>query len=284
MLRDIPNRDRWMKIAERVLGRDLTELDSKDSLVRSQSVQLCLLIKGVSYSESLINEGVLPDINCGLSIGAYAAAVASGSLRFEDALQLVNLRGSLMDRACPSGYGMTAIMGLRLNTVESICASIKELYVANYNAETQIVVAGSEAAMKKAVEVAYAIGAEKCVRLRVSVPSHCPLMEGIVPELEERMKTIILSRPKRAYLSATTGRLIWDPKLIASDLVHNMACRTQWHEAVACACERGVRLAIEVPPGSVLTRLIRLFSSEVRAVSLAETSISDVGYLFRGLS
>jgi malonate decarboxylase epsilon subunit len=89
---------------------------------------------------------VSPDIVSGLSIGAYPAAVIAGALDYADALRLVALRGDLMEQAWPHGYGLTAIMGLTLPQVEALVEG-SGAYIANLNAETQIVIAGSDAAM-----------------------------------------------------------------------------------------------------------------------------------------
>ena len=99
-----------------VLGEDARLLDSAEALQSTRAVQLCLLIAGVAGARLLMRDGQRPDYVAGLSIGAYAAAVVAGALDY-DAVRLVALRGELM-RAYPHGYGMTAILGLSLGTVE----------------------------------------------------------------------------------------------------------------------------------------------------------------------
>ena len=276
MLANLPGGGARLAEASEALEEDLSALDSAESLAKTRSVQLSLLIKGVSYADLLRAEGIEPDMTAGLSIGAYAAAVASGALKFSDAVKLVSVRGRVMEEAYPAGFGMMAIMGLPLPTVEAICAETKDLYVANYNAETQIVVSGSDLALRKASDAALKRGAEKCKRLRVAVPSHCPLMERVVPELKEAMEKVTLLRPRKAYLSVTTGRVLWTPTAIAEDLVYNMARRTQWREVARAAFERGVGFAVEVPPGSVLTKLTRAAAPEIASESVAETSLTDI--------
>lgn len=104
----------------------------------------------------------------GLSIGAFPAAVMAGALDFTDALRLVALRGDLMEQAYPHGYGLTAIMGLTLDRVEKLIAD-SDLYIANLNAETQIVIAGRDDEMARVARLALAAGAGKAQRLAVSV-------------------------------------------------------------------------------------------------------------------
>lgn len=283
MLSDIPNRSHWLYGAQEVLQRDLSHLDEAASLGSTENVQLCLLISGVAHAKSLIGHGIYPDMTCGLSIGAYAAACAAGALRFEDAVRLVSLRGRLMQEAYPTGYGMMAILGLSLRMVEAVCDKVNESYVANYNAENQTVVSGSLASLDAVRRLALNLGASSCLRLKVAVPSHCALMNEAAGKLKASFSHIVLSRPRTAYLSGSTGRVLWQPEKIADDLIWNMARRTQWHEAMVSAAERNVRLAVEMPPGNVLTRLTCSADSRIRAVSVKEASVSDIRLLFESL-
>ena len=98
--------------AGEVLGEDALALDSAEALQSTRAVQLCLLIAGVAGARLLMRDGLRPDYVAGLSIGAYPAAVTAGALAFADAVRLVALRGELMQRAYPQGYGMTALSGL----------------------------------------------------------------------------------------------------------------------------------------------------------------------------
>lgn len=110
--------------ASDVLGEDVALLDSADALRSTRAVQLCLLIAGVAASRQLLQDELEADYVAGLSIGAYPAAVVAGALSFSDALNLVSLRGELMQQAYPQGFGMTAIIGLQLSTVETLLAQV----------------------------------------------------------------------------------------------------------------------------------------------------------------
>jgi malonate decarboxylase epsilon subunit len=94
-------------------------------------------------------------------------------------------------------------------------------------------------------------------RLAVSVPSHCALLAKPAQKLAAAFQSVTLSRPRCAYLSGSTGRVLWQPEKIADDLAMNMARTVRWQEAVISANEREARLAIEMPPGGVLTCLTR---------------------------
>ncbi|ROM43236.1 malonate decarboxylase subunit epsilon [Pseudomonas poae] len=240
--------------ASHALGEDVRQLDSAQALESTRAVQLCLLIAGVVSARQLQHT---PDYVAGLSIGAYPAAVIAGALDFVDAVKLVSLRGELMQQAYPQGYGMTAIIGPQLSTVEALLADIHSpqtpVYLANINADNQTVIAGSHAAMQCVAERIKGNGIAK--RLAVSVPSHCALLEQPAQVLAQAF--VALKTPRITYLSSTRARPIHNPEQLRDDLAFNMCRIVDWRGTVQSAYERGVRLQIELPPGSVLTGLSR---------------------------
>jgi len=244
--------------ASEVLGEDVLLLDSAEALQSTRAVQLCLLIAGVAASRQL---SMAPDYVAGLSIGAYPAAVVAGALSFSDALHLVSLRGELMQQAYPQGYGMTAIIGLELATVEGLLAQVHSVdtpvYLANINGDNQVVIAGSDAAMKAVAELAKGRGAGLAKRLAVSVPSHCPLLEIPAKTLAEAFAGVQLKTPTVGYLSGSRARPVINTDALRDDLAFNMCRVVDWRGTVQSAYERGVRLQIELPPGAVLTGLAR---------------------------
>ncbi|PKL97974.1 MAG: malonate decarboxylase subunit epsilon [Gammaproteobacteria bacterium HGW-Gammaproteobacteria-9] len=244
--------------ASAVLGEDALLLDSAEALQSTRAVQLCLLIAGVAGTRLLMRDGQRPDYVAGLSIGAYAAAVVAESLDYADALRLVALRGELMQQAYPEGFGMTAILGLSLGAVEGLLAEAKEpAYLANINADNQIVIAGSDAAMAAVAAQAKALGASCARRLAMSVPSHCALLKAPATQLAEAFAKINLRAPRIRYLSGSSARPVFDAERLRDDLAFNMCRVVDWHATLRTAYERGVRLHIELPPGSVLTGLAR---------------------------
>ena len=244
--------------ASDVLGEDVLLLDTAQALTSTRAVQLCLLVAGVAASRQL---GVPTDFVAGLSIGAYPAAVVAGALGFSDALHLVSLRGELMQQAYPQGYGMTAIIGLELATVEGLLAQVHSVdtpvYLANINADNQVVIAGSDYAMNAVAGLAKGCGAGLAKRLAVSVPSHCPLLDAPAKTLAEAFANVPLKTPALGYLSGSRARPVTNIEALRDDLAFNMCRVVDWRGTVQSAYERGVRLQIELPPGAVLTGLAR---------------------------
>lgn len=283
MLHNLPDGAALLADVRAVLGAETDKLDTPEALQHTRAVQLCLLIAGVAWANELIRHDVKPDIVSGLSIGAYPAAVIAGALDFRDALRLVALRGDLMEQAYPQGYGLTAIVGLTLSQVEKLMQG-SGTFIANLNAETQIVIAGRDEDMAAVARQALKVGASKATRLAVSVPSHCALLDKPAAELANAFKSVTLSRPLRAYLSGTTGRVLWEPQKIADDLAFNMARTVQWQDAMVSANQRDARLAIEMPPGSVLTGLTHLAGWQGEAICMERNSVAVAQHLARRLN
>ncbi|WP_404937839.1 malonate decarboxylase subunit epsilon [Pseudomonas sp. JDS08PS003] len=264
MLRRLPQTPEvlaCLQEASEVLGEDALTLDCAEALATTRAVQLCLLIAGVASARTLLRSEATVNYVAGLSIGAYPAAVVAGALEFADALRLVSLRGELMQQAYPQGYGMTALIGLDLGAVEGLLAQVhsrqRPVYLANINADNQVVIAGSDAAMHAVAELARGCGVGVARRLAVSVPSHCPLLEHPARTLAAAFAAVSLQVPRLGYLSGSRARPMRSVEQLRDDLAFNMCRVVDWRGTVQSAYERGVRLQIELPPGAVLTGLAR---------------------------
>lgn len=271
--------------ASEVLGEDVLILDSPQALASTRAVQLCLLIAGVACARTLLQAPVKADYVAGLSIGAYPAAVVAGALGFADALRLVSLRGQLMQQAYPQGYGMTALIGLDLALVEGLLAQVHSpqtpVYLANINADSQVVIAGSDAAMHAVAELARGCGVGVAKRLAVSVPSHCPLLEQPAQILAAAFAEVPLQVPTLGYLSGSRARPLRTVEQVRDDLAFNMCRVVDWRGTVQSAYERGVRLQIELPPGAVLTGLARRVFAQGTVIAFDGARLDTLQALMR---
>ena len=267
------------------LGIALSHLDSEEALQSTRAVQLCLLIAGVASARLLCDAGCTPTMALGLSIGAYPAAVISGWMRFQDALDLVSLRGRLMEEAYPHDYGMSAIQGLSLSQVELLVVEITTaeapLFVANINSPEQITVAGHEQALEQVANVAICkYGARKVTRIAISVPSHCVLLQPQANVLARAFEDINLLSGMAIYISSSSARALFRPAAIRDDLANNMARQVHWYDAITHAQERGAKIAIETYPGATLTQLSRsVFADGGDALSQSQTPLETLVHL-----
>ena len=258
-LPDHPETLRTLDEASAALGRDVLRLDDAAALRSTVAVQLCLLVAGVAAARVLTDLGAAPAMVAGLSIGAWPAAVVAGVLDMADAVRLVELRARLMEDAYPSGYGMTAIGGLTRQQLEPLLAQVHAadhpVYLANLNAPRQLVVSGADAALDAVAALALAQGAHRAERLAVPVPSHCALLDDQARTLACAMEGVPRHRPRIAWISSSAARALFDGQRIGADLAANMARPVLWADTLRHAWERGARVALEMPSGSVLTRL-----------------------------
>ncbi|MEE4227108.1 malonate decarboxylase subunit epsilon [Pseudomonas viridiflava] len=274
-----------LRDASTALGEDVMALDTVQALQSTRAVQLCLLIAGVACARLLQARECKPDYVAGLSIGAYPAAVIAGALAFDDAVRLVALRGELMQSAYPEGYGMTAVIGLDQAQVEAMIAQVHQagmpVFLANINADNQLVIAGSAEAMRQVGQLAKAAGAAAIKRLAVSVPSHCSLLEAPAQTLADAFARVEVSKPNVRYLSGSTARPVMDAEKLRDDLAFNMCRVVDWRSTVETAYERGVRLQIELPPGAVLTGLARRVFDQGTAVAFQAARLDSLIALSR---
>lgn len=260
-LLDHPEVERTLDEISSVLRCDVRGLDSGEALASSVSVQLALLASGVATARALIEKGAKPSVVCGLSVGAYSAAVVADVLSLEDAVELVKIRAEKMVELYPTGYGLSAIIGLNEAQVSSIVQAVttdqEPVFIANINAPLQTVIAGSDAGMELALEQARRQGARKAERLEVSVPSHCPLLQPVADLLQQRFSSLRLRKPRLTYIGNVSARAMRTPELIANDLANNVAHGVRWHDATTVAKELGCSLFLEMPPGHVLSDLAK---------------------------
>jgi malonate decarboxylase epsilon subunit len=282
MLHDLPDhpavRDMISQATE-VLGRDVLELDTPEVLDSTIATQLALLIAGATVARILGEESGGADFVAGHSVGAFAAAVAAGTLAYPDALRLVDLRARAMQEAYPHGYGMGVVVGLDERTVSRLADESgtrkAPVHAANVNAPLQISVAGTDDALERFLNLARENGARRAARLSVSVPSHTPLMASAAAELERALADVPMDPPAVPYLSNVGGRALRDPEGIRADLAQSVERPVCWHDATTLLFELGVRLFVELPPGRVLTDLATVAFPEARAIAVADAGVGS---------
>ena len=279
-LLDHPEVERTLNEVNSVLHSDVRDLDSEEALESTVSVQLALLTAGVATARALIANDAEPAVVCGLSIGAFAAAVVADVLSLKDAVELVQLRAERMMELYPTGYGLSAVVGLNepqvLKIVQAATSAQEPVFIANINAPRQIVIAGSDAGMERVLDQARHQGARKAERLDVSVPSHCPLLQPVADLLQSRFSSVQFSKPQVTYVGNVNARALRTAQLVASDLANNVAHIVRWHDATTVARELGCNLFLEMPPGHVLSDLAKDNLPGVNALAVEKNVLSRV--------
>ena len=251
--------------ASNVLGYDLWHLCQNgpaEELNKTMVTQPVLLTASVAlWRQWCVSDGPRPDYVAGHSLGEYSALVAAESLDFIEAVKLVQLRGELMQDAVPEGQGrMAAILGLEDSDVVSACEESAEgdvVDAVNFNAPGQVVIAGSAAAVERAIEACKAKGARKAMPLPVSVPSHCALMKGAAEQLAEALEDIRFNDAVIPVVQNVNAEPARDAEVLKANLLKQLYSAVLWTNSVQRLSTEGVGVAVECGAGKVLAGLIK---------------------------
>ena len=249
--------------ASAALGYDLwalTQQGPEEQLNQTDKTQPAILAASVALWRLWQAEGgPRPAFVAGHSLGEYSALVAAGSLPFADAVKLVELRGQLMQQAVPAGQGgMAAILGLEDADVLAACAEAAQgevVSAVNFNAPGQVVIAGSAAAVERAIEVCKAKGAKRAMALPVSVPSHCDLMRPAAERFAASVEAIAWQAPQIPLVQNVSAAVVADLDTLKRDLLAQLYSPVRWVESMVALGDRGVTSLVECGPGKVLSGL-----------------------------
>ena len=260
--------------ADELVPFDLKSLSfegPEERLTQTQYTQPTVFVHSVAAAQLLKEQGIAPDAVAGHSLGEYAALVIAGVLGFEDALQAVCVRASLMQKAGEQHPGtMAAIIGLSDEAVRTICeaASTEEDRVcpANFNAPGQVVVSGTIPAVHRAMEQAKEAGAKLAVKLSVSGAFHSPLMDSVGRKMEEALSGIAFSPAQIPIVDNVTADVVRDPDKIRDLLIQQLTHPVLWVASMQKLVAMGIGTVIEVGPGKVLQGLMRRIDRSVRTL------------------
>jgi [acyl-carrier-protein] S-malonyltransferase len=205
--------------------------------------------------------GTLPVVVSGHSLGEFTALVCAEALEFRAAVDLVRYRGQVMQEAVPLGSGaVAAILGLDDASLAEACREAAQGGVVepvNFNAPGQVVIAGHNEAVQRAMEAAKARGAKRAILLPVSVPVHSSLMRGAAERLAERLKDVEIRAPRIRFVSAVDAVAHEQPVDLHELLVRQLPSPVRWWDTVRALAATGIAQLIECGPGKVLTGLNR---------------------------
>ena len=243
--------------ADETLGFKISQLcfeGPEEKLKLTQNTQPALLI--VSFIACVLL-GKEAWIAAGHSLGEYSALVAAGSLKFEDALRLVQKRGMYMQEAVPVGKGaMAAVLGCGYEDVEKALTRIKEgvVEIANWNSMEQIVIAGEKEAVEKALTV---INPPRSVILPVSAPFHCKLMKSAEEKLSNDLDQVEFKDLKFPIITNVDAKMINKGNEARDALKRQVTRPVLWYKSMEMLSEEKIDLFLELGPGKVLSGLAK---------------------------
>jgi [acyl-carrier-protein] S-malonyltransferase len=263
--------------ADRVLGFPISQLcfgGPQDRLQLTENTQPAILTVSVAAYQVLSARGIRPHYLAGHSLGEYSALVAANSLSLADALRTVRNRGKYMQEAVPVGQGaMAAILGLDETQVADLCEEASRgevLSPANLNSPVQIVIAGSAAAVHRALGLAKSRGAKKAVLLPVSAPFHCRLMQSAQDRLSQDLAQIPFQNLELPLINNADAAALCCGAHVAESLARQVCAPVRWTETIRKLISLGVRVFVEVGPGKVLCGLVRQIDRSVQTAHVED--------------
>ena len=254
--------------ANEILGFDIADImfnGTDEDLKQTKVTQPAVFLYSVALAKSM-GEEFNPDMTAGHSLGEFSALVAAGALSFEEGLKLVAARASAMQKACEiTPSTMAAVLKLSDETVEEICANIKEgiVVAANYNCPGQVVISGEEAAIDAACQKLLEAGAKRALKLKVGGAFHSPLMEPAREELAAAIEKAEFKTPKCPIYQNVTAQAETNPEIIKENLVAQLTAPVRWTQTVMNMINDGATSFTEVGPGSVLQGLVSKINNTV---------------------
>ena len=248
--------------ADKALGRSISQVcfeGSQEDLNLTHNTQPCMLAGDLAAGMALRAKGIEPDAVAGFSLGEYAALAFAGAIPVEEAFRVVQIRADAMQEAVAPGEGaMAAFVGATAEQVEQLCAKVTKGYVvaANYNSPVQTVVSGTAAGVDEACELAEAEGL-RSIKLAVSAPFHCALMEPAAMRLGEEFKSIPFADPSVPVYMNVDGEPITTAAPVADLLVKQAMNPVRWVQTLENMQAAGIDTFIECGPGKTLSGLVK---------------------------
>ncbi|MBQ6066477.1 MAG: ACP S-malonyltransferase [Clostridia bacterium] len=261
--------------ADAALGRSISDVcfeGAQEDLNLTHNTQPCMLAGDLAAATVLRAHGVEADAVAGFSLGEYAALAYAGAISADEAFRVIQIRADAMQEAvAPGEGGMAAFVGATAEQVEEICAKVTKGYVvaANYNSPVQTVVSGSAAGVDEACELAEAAGL-RCVKLAVSAPFHCAMMEPAAKRLEKEFNAVTFNDPSVPVYMNVDGKPLTDGSAVAALLVRQAMSPVRWVATLENMKANGVDTFIECGAGKTLSGLVKKTLKDVKILRVED--------------
>jgi [acyl-carrier-protein] S-malonyltransferase len=266
--------------ASAALGQDvgaLIKAGPAEELSLTVNTQPVMLTAGAAvYRAWRAAGGAEPVVVAGHSLGEYTALTVAGALSLAEAVKLVRFRAQAMQDAVPVGQGgMAAILGLTDDQVRQACAEAAAGEVVepvNFNAPSQVVIAGHASAVARACDVARRLGAKRALSLPVSAPFHSSLLRPASDRLRKYLAEVRLNAPTIPLLNNVDVAIESEPGRIVDALARQAASPVRWVETIRKMAADGVTHVVECGPGRVLAGLTKRIAPTLESIAIADAA------------
>lgn len=256
--------------------------EENDQLDLTEYTQAALVTTCLAMAHVVCENGLLPDVTAGLSLGEYCAIEMAGGMSLENAIKTVRKRGILMEKAVPAGIGgMAAVLGMEQQKIEEITDSIEGVGIANYNCPGQIVITGKKQAVEEASKKLKEQGARRVLPLNVSGPFHSKMLEEAGKELGKILEEQEIFPLKIPYVTNVSAKYIEDKNGIKPLLAQQISSPVKWQQSVENMILSGVDTFVEIGPGKTLAGFIRKINRNVQVYNIQ--TIEDMHQVLKAI-
>ncbi len=207
----------------------------------------------------------------GHSLGEYSALACSNVINFIDTIKLLKIRGKAMQNSVPKNEGgMIAVLGEDINKIHDILENNKKkfkCFLANDNSNGQVVISGRINELEKLI-IELKKTNIKNIKLPVSAPFHCELMNPATMIMIEKLNDIKFSSPNNAIVSNVTAEPTNNPNELKKLLIEQIEKPVRWRESILNMIKKGNKNFIEIGPGKVLSGLVKRIDRNVNLIQV----------------
>jgi [acyl-carrier-protein] S-malonyltransferase len=241
--------------------------DINNELNITVNTQPCILTTSYAIAKVIESYNIKPDFVAGLSLGEYSALTYANTFELKDAIEIVSIRGEIMNNALPQGTtSMSAIIGLDGKTIYELIKDIDGVDVANYNCPTQTVITGTNEALEKAHEILKENNAKRIIPLNVSGAFHSPLLNDASIKLNKVLHNYQINKPNIPVIYNITGTQL-DENII-DILTKQIKSSVYFQQTIEYLIKQGVDTFIEIGPGKSLSGFVKKIDRKLNVYTI----------------
>ncbi|MFZ6711590.1 ACP S-malonyltransferase [Undibacterium sp. TC9W] len=246
-------------------------LSSHDLLFKNRYAQPLIVASTLANWLALRDNLPTPDLVAGYSIGEISAHAVSGSMDVQAVLQLATTRAALMQACVYTPQGMLAVSGVAITDIQQFVAS-HELHVAIITADNKAIIAGLADQISAVIpEIAKLPGQDiTYTEIAVHIASHTPLMQAAVPGFAQALNDTPAHETEIPVLAGFNAEKVTEPATIRSSLLAQLTQTIQWHACMDAMAESGISHALELGPGSALSKMLQTRHPQIACRSIAD--------------
>lgn len=247
--------------------RELSFHSDLETLSKTQHTQPCMVAFDIVMTDILQQEGIVPDMTAGLSIGEYGALYGAKVLSQKDVMKIAQVRGKAMEEALVGkDTMMCAVLKMEEEEILSYCKKYstrdRKIEITNFNTVGQIVIGGDTEQMMKLMEEVKENKSGKMIPLNVSGAFHTSYMKPAGNVLQGLFEQMEFDMPNIPIVWNVNGEISQKNDDIKQIMVQQVQQSVHFYQSIQKMIEEGMDTFIEIGFGNVLQGFIRKISKD----------------------